>query len=69
MPDFADLAAEREQLDTAHAIAAARTRSPAEPLPCGQCHNCLEPVPDGAAFCDADCRDDWQQRKRLRGIA
>lgn len=63
MPDFADLAADREQLDTARAIAAARTAPAAMPRPCGQCHNCGEAI-EGAAFCDADCRDDWQARKR-----
>lgn len=67
MPDFADLAAEREQIDTERAISAARAGSSAEPVPCGQCHNCLEPVGEGARFCDADCRDDWQQRNRMRG--
>lgn len=68
MPDIADLAAEREQIDTARAIAAARTPASTEPRPCGLCHNCEAPLPDGAAFCDADCRDDWQLRQRHRGL-
>ena len=67
MADFADVAAEREQLDTALAIAAARRPSSTDPVPCGACHNCLEPVEAGHSFCDADCRDDWQARK-ARGI-
>lgn len=64
MPDIADIAAEREQLDTARAIAAARSRGSSEPKPCGLCHNCEASVAEGAAFCDADFRDDWQLRRR-----
>ena len=64
MADIADLAAEREQIDTARAIAAARRRQPMEPIAFGQCHNCEASVPPGATFCDADCRDDWQARRR-----
>lgn len=67
MPDIADIAAEREQIDTARAIAAARARSSTDPKPCGLCHNCDEPLGDGAAFCDADCRDDWALRRRHQG--
>lgn len=63
MADFADLAAEREQLDTARAIAAARCSAPDRPRPCGTGHNCGEAI-EGAAFCDSDCRDDWQLRRR-----
>lgn len=38
---------------------------PDEPLPqTGRCHNCGEPVTE--LFCDADCRDDWERRKRMR---
>jgi hypothetical protein len=66
MPDFADIAAEREQADTARAISAARTPPPGAPIACGECHNCLAPIPDGLRFCDDECRDDWQQRKRLQ---
>ncbi|MCK9985670.1 MAG: hypothetical protein AzoDbin1_02142 [Azoarcus sp.] len=65
MPDIADLASEREQIDTARAIAAARTRAPSEPVPCGRCYNCEEAVVADATFCDADCRDDYQARRRM----
>lgn len=67
MPDIADLAAEREQLDTEAAIAAAR-QSPGAPhlRPCGLCHNCEAPISAGATFCDTDCRDDWQLRQRCK---
>lgn len=62
MADLADMASEREQLDTARALAAARRHVPDAPKPCGVCHNCAEPI-EGAAFCDRDCRDDWQARR------
>lgn len=68
MADFADVAAEREQLDTARAINAARCRSPSEPVAGGRCYNCDAPVGAGLVFCDADCRDDWQARKRLEAV-
>lgn len=64
MADIADLAAEREQFDTARAIAAARQPVPAAPVPCGQCYNCDAGVGAGALFCDTDCRDDWQMRRK-----
>ena len=31
-------------------------------LACGSCYNCEAITPDGALFCDADCRDDYQRR-------
>lgn len=65
MPDFADLAAEREQIDTA----AARVPADPSPKPCGQCYNCAETVNGDATFCDTDCRDDWQARKRAQSMA
>jgi hypothetical protein len=63
MPDFADLAAEREQIDTARAIEAAR-RPSTTLQPRGACHNCDAPLDKPALFCDAYCRDDWQLRTR-----
>ncbi len=64
MADFADIASEREQIDTARAIEAARRPTSPGPIACGQCHNCDASVLPGHAFCDADCRDDWEKRKR-----
>lgn len=64
MADMADIAAEREQIDTERAIAAARRHQQTEPVACGLCHNCEACIPVDAAFCDADCRDDWQLRRR-----
>jgi len=33
----------------------------------GQCHNCFEHLYEQVPFCDADCRDDYEQRKRFKG--
>lgn len=32
----------------------------------GHCLNCGEELADGARWCDADCRDDWQKRESAR---
>lgn len=32
----------------------------------GSCYNCDEPLGPGAQFCDADCRHDYEGRKRAR---
>lgn len=63
MADIADLASDREEMDRARALAAARRAVPQWPAACGTCHNCGEPI-EAAAFCDVDCRDDWQRRTR-----
>ena len=64
MADLADLGAAREELDRELAL---KTRAPEGPRPTGHCHNCGEMI-EGDAFCDVDCRDDWQARQR-RGAA
>lgn len=61
--DEIERAQEREQADRAAAIAAALARAPALPA-CGECYNCQSAVPPGLRFCDADCRSDWDERKR-----
>ncbi|MGH1373586.1 MAG: hypothetical protein ACRBBW_16215 [Cellvibrionaceae bacterium] len=30
----------------------------------GSCYNCLDPLKEGALFCDSDCRDDHELRVR-----
>lgn len=32
----------------------------------GECHNCRASVAPGARFCDADCRDDWENEQAAR---
>lgn len=47
-------------------LRAARVKQPA-PLPfIGTCYNCHETLEDGHRFCDVDCRDDFEARKRSR---
>ena len=32
----------------------------------GCCYSCAEPVDDGARFCDAECREDYERAERAR---
>lgn len=38
-------------------------------IPCGVCYNCAEPVAGLAEFCDADCREDYEQRESAKARA
>ena len=61
MSDIVDDAQAVEALQLAINLAnALRPRSTL--LACGSCYNCEAITPDGALFCDADCRDDYQRR-------
>ncbi len=66
MSDIIDDANDRAARDLALALAAARRPVRPEPTPCGACYNCDASVPPGACFCDADCRDDYELRRRGR---
>lgn len=67
MSDDTDLATEREEMDRANALRAARRAAERDKLPdVGQCHYCAEVVPQGARFCDTDCRDGWQREQSAR---
>lgn len=63
MADIADLAQEDMEREAAAVFSA---RKPAGPVPDGHCHYCDEPVLDGMPFCDADCRDAWDNEQRQR---
>lgn len=47
--------------------AAAQARLRAGPVPNGTCYNpkCGDDVPEGRAFCDSECRDQWEIYKRI----
>ena len=62
MSDVIDMACEREQRDRELAIENATRSTPALP-PTGLCYYCYAEVPEGARFCDADCRDDLSALK------
>jgi hypothetical protein len=66
MPDFIDHAQQRSEEDLERAIAAARG-IPALPY-VGSCYNCDAITPPGARFCDSDCREDYDKRKRADGL-
>ena len=61
MADEFDMAQEREMKDRDLCIANARVQ--VKKLESGFCHNCGEKVQ--GEFCDADCRTDWEKRKRF----
>ena len=62
--DIVDNAEAVEELELA--INLAKARRPSMPMiSCGSCHNFDAITPDGALFCDADCRDDYQRRATL----
>ena len=59
--------ADAADLTREHALAAALRRRQATLPVCGTCYNCEQRVEGILKFCDADCRDDWQEKeKRLR---
>lgn len=37
-------------------------------LACRQCFYCAENIQSGLLFCNADCRDDYQEEQRVRQI-
>ncbi|MBM7070901.1 DUF2116 family Zn-ribbon domain-containing protein [Shewanella sp. 202IG2-18] len=64
MSDNADIAAD---LQEQHIKAALSSRDTSPKLKfTGYCHNCEESLKEGERFCDADCRDDFEQRQRMK---
>lgn len=69
--NFIEIAEALQQSMVDEAVDACRRAAPAQPLsPIGVCHNCHDPVPDGAVFCDyvepgerdPACLIDWRAR-------
>ncbi|ABW74909.1 hypothetical protein Bcep22_gp18 [Burkholderia phage Bcep22] len=66
MPDEIDIANEQAERILHAQIEAARTR-PALPQNLTECLNgCGDPPAPGARYCCASCRDDHDQRMRVR---
>lgn len=61
MTDIIDRGSEREEFDREVAI---HQRRPRGPVPNGECAICGRPVPVGAQFCDAECREDWEREQK-----
>lgn len=61
--DDLDRASELEQKQRDAALAGVRARSATLP-PTGACYNCGEPLAGSRVFCDAECRDDHETRRR-----
>ena len=58
--DDADVAEKHQRAEIQRAI---RNRRPTLPYT-GNCHWCDAPVGPRQQFCDADCRDDYEQHER-----
>lgn len=66
MSDIVDNANDSAERDLQLAIRAARCSNGLEiPDATGLCFNCGEDVSPVQRWCDDDCRDDWQTRRRV----
>lgn len=66
MSDLIDDANDRAERDLDLAIRAARCSNGLQiPDPSGHCLNCGELVGPVLRWCDEECRDDWQARRRV----
>lgn len=61
MSDDADRA--DETLEFLLSLELRKAQHCAHPEATGTCLNCGAFVTDGARWCDADCRDDWERRQ------
>jgi hypothetical protein len=59
-----DVATRTEETERERAIAAAR--QPIHVLATGACLFCEEPAAEGVRFCDATCRDGFDNQQKLR---
>jgi hypothetical protein len=63
--DLIDSAQAQEEEMRARHLAVIRDAANGSEIPAvGRCYNCESSVPSGARFCDADCRKDWEDRRR-----
>jgi hypothetical protein len=67
MSDAADEAFYLEQEAIRAGLAAKAKQSRGLPYT-GLCHNCDEPVEKPRAFCDEDCRDDFELRAERKKV-
>ena len=63
MADEADLA--QSHLEAEERIRKKYSKKPSlEAEPTGECLNCFEPLELGERWCNSDCRQDWELRRR-----
>jgi hypothetical protein len=62
--DFVDNACELTQMDLEGALAAQREKRAEGPRYTGKCLACGEETDERRRWCDAECRDDWEQGVR-----
>lgn len=60
--DIADKANDTMQMNLEVALT---HRKQGDLQPMGRCYNCDELIENGA-FCDPDCRDDYEKRERMK---
>lgn len=64
MADDADIASREQEQVLALRLT---VRKPEGPAATGRCLNCEKgPLPDGHRWCDAVCRDEWEQVRGSR---
>lgn len=63
MADEFDQATDREEKDREMLLNIARAKAQQPILPSEVCLYCGEDTQNGARWCDADCRDLWEQRR------
>lgn len=67
MTDQIDQAQEFEEMRRGIALREQAAKASTIPRPFkGECYNCEAPIEQGC-FCDIDCRDDFEKRKKLKG--
>lgn len=64
--DPLDRAVVEQEALLAEQLRLARQKTPELISFTGKCHNCHESLDDGKRFCDVDCREDFEARKRSR---
>lgn len=67
MADVVDIATDEQMMLQERRIAEIRRTAEATSAT-GHCLNCDEPLAVGS-FCDFDCQQDYQKRKRMKGYA
>lgn len=67
MADIADIGSDATEAATAESLAAVRAKAQIKKFPfIGRCYNCERKLSEGR-FCDAECRDDYEDAQKTRG--